>query len=131
MAPGREHAGLGKRQKQRRPFHGLDEVLDGAERNAEGAVLHDRDDDDRDRAAQRQDQLARDRQAQPGPTAAAMVLRLALAKLLEDRLLLFFRDADAGVLNDQGPAVVLARLRAYEDRSPVGELQGVSDEVGE
>ena len=50
-----------------------------------------------------------DRETQSGSSAPEVLLRFPLPEFLEDAVLLLCRDADAGVGDDQRPAVCASR----------------------
>src|SRR4029079_2633918 len=94
--------------------------------------------DQPDLAAEQARQLAADRQSQPGPAVLAVGAAVSLLECLEDDLLLFRRDADAGIADrerdDVGSTVqvlvvraptALDRLDAQRHMAFVRELEGV------
>ena len=86
---------------------------------------------DRHGAPEKQGELAHDGEAEAGSAAGLVVRPFALAELLEDRVVLLRRDADARVRHDERPLVAAALLGAHLHSAGLGELQRVPDEIRE
>src|SRR5262249_19135709 len=82
--------------------------------------------------AEQEGEAAGDGQAQAGALVLARGGAVDLPELLEDELLVFLADADAGVLDlDAAAAVAPAAGDDDVDRAPVGELGGGGHEIGD
>ena len=91
--------------------------------------------DQADPATHQLGQLLRDREPQPGAAVPARGRGVGLRELLEQRLLVLGRDADARVLHRDVQQDVVLRLRRetdpHGDLAVVGELEGIAGEIGE
>jgi hypothetical protein len=88
-----------------------------------------------DPAAHQANQRRRDGQAEAGAAEAARRRPVGLAEGLEDRRVLLFRDADAGVGDREAQlhaiAEVLVAAHLHQDVPALGELDGVAYQVGD
>ncbi|EXF42601.1 hypothetical protein BAY1663_04992 [Pseudomonas sp. BAY1663] len=82
-----------------------------------------------DLSAEQLRQFAGNRQAQAGAAITAIGGAVGLAEGLEDRRLLFDRDADAGIADGKGQLATGVPLDAQGHRALLGELEGIGQQV--
>jgi hypothetical protein len=115
--------------RRRRGLRGDRRVVDEGDLQGEGGS-HSGRALQRDRALEEVRELAAKRQPQPGPLHPLLYRVVDLLVVGEDPLLVLGCDADAGIgdREDDRPRVRL-EPRGHTDLAPLGELQGVGDEV--
>ena len=85
-----------------------------------------------DRPAHPLQQRLTDGQAQPEPAVPPPVRGVGLAELLEECLLVFGSDTNAGVVNDHCDAIrAFGRCGVYQDPALLGELDRITENVHE
>src|ERR1700729_1887984 len=84
-----------------------------------------------DRSAQQLRQSFDQWQAEPGALNRGLEFALYLHELLEDSLLVFCRDADAGIGNMEGDQPAVCQLGGYANIAATSELQRIRDQVAQ